>query len=101
MQDHITPALQAAEPSFALRMTQDEVAAVSGFSVGRIEDLRSRTRRAKGQAGPDFFHDYDSRNQKRVFYTPEAVRAWLAVKRPSKLPELDAWLAARTSTSEV
>ncbi len=86
------------EPSF---LTQDDLAQISGFSVGRLEDLRSKTMIEKGYTGPDFFHDYDERNKKRVYYTVLAVRDWLIVKRPSKLADLDAWVAARTSNAEV
>lgn len=98
MHKQSAPLSSKSEPLF---LTQDDLAQISGFSVGRLEDLRSKTLIAKGYAGPDFFHGYDDRNKKRVFYTALDVRDWLIVKRPSKLAELDAWLAARTSNAEV
>lgn len=98
MHKQSAPLSLKSEPSF---LTQDDLAVISGFSVGRLEDLRSKTLIAKGYTGPDFFYDYDERNKKRVFYSVLAVRDWLTVKRPSKLAELDAWLAVRASNVEV
>lgn len=104
MQDQNTPPSVATKPSLSspeFWLTAKDLAAVSGFPQRRLDDLRCKTLRDAGKVGPDFFLEYNARNIRQAFYTPEAVRAWLTVKRPSKLPLLDAWLAARTSTTEV
>ena len=88
----------------SLILTPEDLAQVSGYSLRRINDIRTRTRIAEGQCGPEFFRPKGSKKGTRgirVYYTVQAVRAWLTVKRPEKLPELDAWVAVRTSTIEV
>lgn len=85
----------------SILLTPDDLAEVSGYSIRRIHDLRTRTRRAQGQVGPEFSRIHTGPQGVRVFYTVSAVRAWLTVKRPEKLSVLDAWVAARTLTVEV
>jgi hypothetical protein len=88
----------------SLILAPKDLAQVSGYSLRRINDLRTRTRIAEGQCGPEFFRPEDSKKGTRgirVYYTAQAVEAWLTVKRPEKLADLDAWVAARTSDAEV
>jgi hypothetical protein len=85
----------------SLILTPEDLAEVSGYSIRRINDIRTRTRIAEGQCGPEFFRPEGSTRGIRVYYTVQAVRDWLTVKRPGKLAALDAWVSARTSNAEV
>jgi len=47
----------------SLILTPEDVAELSGYSLRRINDLRTRTRIAEGQCGPEYFRPADSKKR--------------------------------------
>lgn len=87
--------LSVAKPLF---LTQEDVALVAGLSIGRIEDLRSKTLNKKGYFGPAFSKRQflvGSQYRSRVVYAPEDVREWLTKARPEFLHNFEAFLAKK------
>lgn len=84
-------------PSFP-ELRLEDLAAISGFSVSALNMRRHYGKPPASTKQKKVVLSYSGRNQSvtyRVFEV-EAVRAWLADERPSRLPALDAWITAHT-----
>jgi hypothetical protein len=95
--------MEQTTPSFP-GLTNEDVAEITGISPGSLNTYRS-----SGVGIPFFKARLKTRSYsgKKIIVTKtmhrvEDLRAWLIeTEREYLLPELDAWLAARTSDAEV